>query len=72
MEAIRVRQTVDAHGTLIFRNLPFREGQPIEAIFLPDDSSDDVLSAVLRNDPAWSFLKDNAEDLYSDEDLQER
>ena len=69
MGPLRVRATAEADGELHLRGLPIRKGQEADVIVVTDRSSDDELLAVLENDPSWAWLRDPAEDLYTEEDI---
>ena len=69
MGPLRVRATAEADGELHLRGLPIRKGQEADVIVVTDRSSDDELLAVLENDPSWAWLRDPAEDLYTEEDV---
>ena len=68
MSRIRIRATAEADGELHLRGLPIEKGQQAEVIILTEESTDDVLLAVLQRDPAWTWLHDSAEDIYTEED----
>jgi hypothetical protein len=65
----RVRAIVDADGELHLRGLPVQKGQRVEVIVLADGVDDDTLVAMLQTDPGWSWLRDPAEDIYSEADV---
>jgi hypothetical protein len=69
MGPLRVRATAEADGELHLRGLPIRKGQEADVIVVTDRSSDDELLAVLEHDPSWAWLRDPAEDLYTEEDI---
>ena len=74
MSAIRLRVQADADGELRLRGLPIRKGEQADVIVLtdePDDErADEATLAILRHDPAWAWLHDPAEDVYSEADVQ--
>ena len=73
MRPIRVRARAEADGELHLRGLPIAKGQEADVIVLTsegDDSTDDILLSVLQNDPSWAWLKDSAEDIYSEGDIR--
>ena len=75
MHAIRVRTVAELDRELRLPNVPVRKGQRLEVIILAEDDADDeadFMRNVLNHDPAWAWLHDEAEDLYTDEDLEER
>ena len=39
-------------------------------IVLTEGGSDDEMLAVLKHDPAWAWLHDPAEDVYTEDDVQ--
>jgi hypothetical protein len=67
---IRVRATAEADGELHLRGLPIRRGEEAEVIVLTEETADAALLAVLEYDPAWEWLRDSAEDIYSEEDAR--
>jgi len=75
MQAIRVRTIVDQDKEIRLRDVPVRKGQHVEVIILQeedDDGEGTFVPSVLNHDPAWAWLGDREEDLYSDTDLEER
>lgn len=70
MDTIRMRATAEADGELHLRGLSIQRGQVAEVIILADGSTDDALLAVLKHDPAWSWLQDPSEDVYTEEDVR--
>jgi len=77
MSAIRRRVLADADGELRLHGLPIKKGEQAEVIVLTDivdDATiDETTLAILRHDPAWAWLHDAAEDIYTEADvLQER
>src|SRR5260221_14248435 len=67
MAAIRVRVTADVDGELHLAALPMHKGEAAEVIVLTGDSDHELTLAVLENDPAWQWLHDPAEDIYTGE-----
>lgn len=65
MAAIRVRVTADVDGELHLAGLPIHKGEAAEVIGITGDESDERILAALENDPAWAWLRDPAEDVYS-------
>ena len=75
MQAIRVHTVAERDRELHLPNIPVHRGQRLEVIILREDQSEDEvpsMPAILDHDPAWEWLKDPAEDIYTDEDLEER
>jgi hypothetical protein len=74
MSAIRRRVLADADGELRLRGLPIKKGEQAEVIVLTDTLDDAVVDettlAILRHDPAWAWLHDAAEDVYTEADLR--
>ena len=74
MNAIRMRVLADADGELRLHGLPIRKGEHAEVIVLTDPgddaTTDETTLAILRHDPAWAWLHDPAEDVYTEEDIQ--
>jgi hypothetical protein len=58
----------------LLRGLPIRRGEEAEVIVLTDgddgQSADEVTLAILQHDPAWAWLHDEAEDVYSEADVR--
>jgi hypothetical protein len=70
---IRVRARAEVDGEIHLRGLPIAKGEEAEVIVLTvggGDSTDKLLIATLQNDPAWSWLKDSAEDIYDEGDIR--
>jgi hypothetical protein len=69
MNAIRLRVSADADGEILLRGLPIRRGEEAEIIVLTESddglSTDEATLAILGHDPAWAWLHDEAEDIYS-------
>jgi hypothetical protein len=74
MSAIRLSVAADEDGELRLRGLPIRKGQRAEVIVLTDGadepSADDVTLAILQHDPAWAWLHDPSEDVYTEADVR--
>jgi hypothetical protein len=70
MSAIRVRATVEEDGELHLRGLPLRKGDEAEVIVLTEPSNDEILLGILDRDPGWGWLKDQAEDVYTEADAK--
>ena len=74
MSAIRLRVSADEDGELRLRGLPIRKGQQAEVIVLTDGldeaSTDEATLAILQHDPAWAWLHDPAEDVYTEDDVR--
>ena len=74
MSAIRLRVSADEDGELRLRGLPIRKGQHAEVIVLTDGldeaSVDQTTLAILQHDPAWSWLQDPDEDVYTEGDVR--
>ncbi len=73
MSAIRRRVLADADGELRLHGLPIKKGEQAEVIVLTDivdDATiDETTLAILRHDPAWAWLHDAAEDIYTEADV---
>ncbi len=74
MAAIRVQVTAEHDGELHLRGLPLHKGQQAQVIVLTEDIGDESVDAavlaVLQHDPAWAWLHDEAEDLYTEQDVR--
>ena len=74
MRAIRLRVSADEDGELRLRGLPIRKGQQVEVVVLTDgtdeSSADEAMLAILQNDPAWAWLHDLEEDVYTEVDVK--
>jgi hypothetical protein len=70
MSAIRRRVLADADGELRLHGLPIKKGEHAEVIVLTDvldeATVDETTLAILRHDPAWAWLHDDAEDVYTE------
>jgi hypothetical protein len=75
VSATRLRVSADKDGELRLRGLPIRKGQHADVIVLTDDldetSADEATLAILRHDPAWAWLHDPDEDVYSESDVRQ-
>jgi len=67
---IRVRATAQADGELRLAGLPLQQGQRVSVVIMPEESGDDGLLSILEHDPAWAWLRDPAEDVYTIEDAR--
>ena len=74
VSAIRLRVSAHADGELRLRGLPIRKGEQAEVIVLTDGldepMADEVTLAILQHDPAWAWLHDPAEDVYTEADVR--
>lgn len=70
MRPLRIRATAEADGELHLRGLPIQKGEEAEVLVLTEGSTDDALLAVLERDPAWAWLHDSAEDVYTEGDVR--
>jgi hypothetical protein len=73
MDAIRLHTTVEVDGEIRLRGLPLKRGQSAEVVIISDgeeQQGDDALLALLTHDPAWQWIHDPAEDLYTEQDVQ--
>lgn len=74
MSAIRRRVLADADGELRLQGLPIKKGEHAEVIVLTDAlddaTADETTLAILRHDPAWAWLHDAAEDVYTEADIR--
>ena len=70
MAAIRLHATVEADGELHLRNLPMHKGQQAEVIIVPESSVDAATLELLRTDPGWAWLREEAEDVYTEQDVR--
>ena len=77
MAAIRMRAVADEDGELRLRGLPLQKGDEANVFVVTDDSimtdcddDDAALLAVLQHDPAWAWLRDEEEDIYSENDVR--
>ncbi len=48
------------------------KSQDAEVTIPPRDRDEDPVIGVLRHDPAWAWLHDPAEDVYTEEDARTR
>ncbi|HEY3078928.1 MAG TPA: hypothetical protein VGM69_03385 [Chloroflexota bacterium] len=70
MAQIRVRATAEADGELRLRGLPIRKGDQAEVIVLTDAQGDQDVLSVLQHDPGWAWLRDEVEDVYTEDDVK--
>ena len=74
MSAIRLRVSADEDGELRLRGLPIRKGQQADVIVLTDAgdeaSADEATLAILQQDPAWAWLHDPEEGVYTEADVR--
>jgi hypothetical protein len=71
MAPIRVHATAEAEGELHLRGLPVHKGQRADVIIVPQDDLDDAaILALIREDPGWAWLQDEAEDIYTEQDAR--
>ena len=68
--AIRMRATADADGELRLSGLPLRKGDEADVIVVTSGDGDQALLGVLQHDPAWSWLRDTEEDVYTEDDVR--
>lgn len=66
MAPIRIHAQAEADGELHLRGLPLQKGQGADVIIVPEASDDQALMTFLQHDPTWAWLRDEAEDLYSE------
>jgi hypothetical protein len=75
VSAIRLRVVADEDGELGLRGLPLHKGQQAEVIVLTDGlddaSLDETTLAILQHDPAWAWLHDSDEDVYTEADVRD-
>jgi hypothetical protein len=74
VNAIRLRVQADADGELRLHGLPIRKGEAADVIVLTDavdgESADAATLAILQHDPAWAWLHEPAEEIYTEADIQ--
>jgi len=74
MSAIRLRVSADEDGEFRLSGLPIRKGQQADVIVLTDGMdeppADETTLAILQHDPAWAWLHDPDEDVYTEADVQ--
>ncbi len=73
MSAIRVQAVAETDGELHLRGLPIQRGETAEVIVLTpsaEEISDDALMQILTHDPAWAWLKNPVEDVYTERDVR--
>ncbi|RLC72344.1 MAG: hypothetical protein DRI52_03735 [Chloroflexi bacterium] len=73
MHAIRILTRSEKDGELILQDLPVRKGQAVEVIVLTEEIADEMalILSALQHDPGYAFLRDPAEDLYTEADVRE-
>jgi hypothetical protein len=73
MQAVRILTRPEKDGELILKDLPVRKGVSVEVIILSPEVTDEtaLILSALQHDPAYAFLHDPAEDLYTEEDVRE-
>jgi hypothetical protein len=65
--------TAEADGELRLTGLPIQKGQKAQVIVVTDggdERPDEALLAMLQHDPGWAWLRDAAEDMYTEEDVR--
>jgi len=72
MQAVRVLIKPEKDGELVLRNLPVKRGVPVEVIILTPEAIDEaaLILSALQHDPGYDFLRDPAEDLYTEADVR--
>lgn len=70
MSPIRVRAVAEVDGEIHLRGLPIQKGQRAEVIVLTDENPDEALLSMLAHDPGWQWLRDEAEDVYTEDDVR--
>jgi hypothetical protein len=70
MARIRVRATAEADGELRLLGLPIRKGEQADVIVLTEAEGDHDVLSVLQHDPGWAWLRDEAEDVYTEDDVK--
>jgi hypothetical protein len=74
MSAIRLRVSADEDGEIRLRGLPIRKGEQAEVIVLTEvggeSTADEATLAILQQDPAWAWLHDSEEDVYTETDVR--
>jgi hypothetical protein len=71
--AIRLRVASETDGELRLQGLPIRKGEHVQVIVLTDEDSespDEVTLAIMQHDPAWAWLHDPSEDVYTEQDVR--
>ncbi|MBC7249922.1 MAG: hypothetical protein H5T62_06510 [Anaerolineae bacterium] len=73
MNAIRIFTRSEKDGELLLQNLPVKKGQAVEVIVLTEGIADEtaLILSALQHDPGYAFLRDPAEDLYTEADVRE-
>lgn len=71
MSSIRIRATAENDGELHLRGLPIHKGEAADVIVVTEPGGgDDEVLAILQHDPAWAWLLDPAEDVYTENDIR--
>jgi len=70
MNAIRILTRPETNGELALRNLPVKKDQPLKVIIVTQEEpeEDDLILSLLQHDPGYIFLRDSAENLYTETD----
>lgn len=68
MAPIHVHTTVETDGEIRLRGLPLQKGQEADVLIVVENAETEAVLAVLANDPAWAWLRDEAEDVYTEQD----
>jgi len=73
MQAVRILTRPEKDGELILKDLPVRKGVSVEVIILTQEMIDEtaLILSALQHDPGYAFLRDPAEDLYTEADVRE-
>jgi hypothetical protein len=73
MNAIRILTRPETNGELVLKNLPVKKDQLLEVIILTQDKpeEDELILSMLEHDPGYAFLRESAEDLYTEADVKE-
>jgi hypothetical protein len=73
MQAVRILTRPEKDGELILTDLPVRKDVPVEVIILTQEVIDEtaLILSALQHDPGYAFLRDPAEDLYTEADVRE-
>lgn len=70
MSSLRLRARAEVDGELHLRGLPIHKGEEADVVVFTDESPESAILEVLTHDPAWAWLHDPAEDIYSDKDIR--
>ena len=72
MQAVRVLTRPEKDGELILKDLPVRKGVSVEVIILTQEVIGEtaLILSALQHDPGYAFLRDPAEDLYTEADVR--